>query len=95
MKSWRIALFKDGARQYRNTRKVRLKARNMYAKLINEHQIDLCPQEIIEDTKRMIGFTEDAMNKRGYYKLILQERDEDMTKLRYEKQDNTIIQIWE
>lgn len=67
----------------------------MYARLIDTKHIEYCPQELLIEAQRIIGFTEDFLNKHGYYKLILTECDIDSdTVAIYEMQDNQIIQKW-
>lgn len=67
----------------------------MYAKIIDTKHIEYCPQELLIEAQRVIGFTEEFLNKHGYYKLILAEHDiESNTVATYEKQDNYIIQKW-
>lgn len=67
----------------------------MYARLIDTKHIEYCPQELLIEAQRVIGFTEKFLNKHGYYKLILTECDSNSNKVAtYEKQDNYIIQKW-
>ncbi len=68
----------------------------MYARIIDNNHIEYCPQELLIEAKRVIGFTEEFLNKHGYYKLVLTERDIDSdTVAVYEEHDNLIIQRWE
>ncbi len=68
----------------------------MYAKLINNKKIEYCPQELLIEAQRVIGFTEKFLNNHGYYKLIQVSCDiEKVTSIRYELRNNTIIQICE
>ena len=67
----------------------------MYAKLINNKKIEYCPQELLIEAQRVIGFTEEFLNKHGYYKLILTECDINSdTVAIYERQGNLIINKW-
>lgn len=67
----------------------------MYARIIDNKHIEYCPQELLIEAQRVIGFTEDFLNKHGYYKLIVTEHDiESNTAAFYEKQNNCIIQKW-
>lgn len=68
----------------------------MYARLIDTKHIEYCPQELLIEAQRVIGFTEDFLNKHGYYKLILTECDINKNQsISYEFRNNTIIQICE
>ena len=68
----------------------------MYARLIDNKHIEYCPQELLIEAQRVIGFTEDFLNKHGYYKLILTECDINKNQsISYEFRNNTIIQICE
>ncbi len=68
----------------------------MYTKLINNKKIEYCPQELLIEAQRVIGFTENFLNKHGYYKLIQSSCDiEKVTSISYELKNNTIIQICE
>lgn len=67
----------------------------MYARIIDNKHIEYCPQELLIEAQRVIGFTEKFLNEHGYYKLILTEHDiESDTVATYEKKDNYIIQKW-
>jgi len=68
----------------------------MYARLIDTKHIEYCPQELLIGAQRVIGFTEEFLNKHGYYKLILTECDINKNQsISYEFRNNTIIQICE
>ena len=68
----------------------------MYARLIDTKHIEYCPQELLIEAQRVIGFTEDFLNKHGYYKLILTECDINKNQsISYEFRNNAIIQICE
>lgn len=68
----------------------------MYARIIDKKHIEYCPQELLIEAQRVIGFTEKFLNKQGYYKLILTECDINKNQsISYELRDNTIIQICE
>lgn len=68
----------------------------MYAKIIDTKHIEYCPQELLIEARRVIGFTEDFLNKHGFYKLILTECDINKNQsISYEFRNNTIIQICE
>jgi len=68
----------------------------MYARIIDKKHIEYCPQELLIEAQRVIGFTEDFLNKHGYYKLILTECNINKNQsISYEFRDNTIIQICE
>jgi hypothetical protein len=68
----------------------------MYARIIDKKHIEYCPQELLIEAQRVIGFTEDFLNKHGYYKLILTECDINKNQsISYEFRNNTIIQICE
>lgn len=68
----------------------------MYARIIDNKHIEYCPQELLIEAQRVIGFTEDFLNKHGYYKLILTECDINKNQsISYEFRNNTIIQICE
>ena len=67
----------------------------MYARIIDNKHIEYCPQELLIEAQRVIGFTEEFLNKHGYYRLILTECDiESNAVATYEKQDNYIVQKW-
>jgi hypothetical protein len=68
----------------------------MYARIIDNKHIEYCPQELLIEAQRVIGFTEDFLNKHGYYKLILTECNINKNQsISYEFRNNTIIQICE
>jgi len=68
----------------------------MYARIIDKKHIEYCPQELLIEGQRVIGFTEDFLNKHGYYKLILTECDINKNQsISYEFKNNVIIQICE
>lgn len=68
----------------------------MYARLIDTKHIEYCPQELLIEAQRVIGFTEKFLNNHGFYKLILTECDiNDNKSISYELRNNTIIQICE
>lgn len=67
----------------------------MYARIIDDKHIEYCPQELLIEAKRVIGFTEEFLNKHGYYKLIQEPCEIDSDKaVIYEIKDNYIIQKW-
>jgi hypothetical protein len=68
----------------------------MYARIIDKKHIEYCPQELLIEAQRVIGFTEDFLNKHGYYKLILTECNINKNQsISYEFRNNAIIQICE
>jgi hypothetical protein len=68
----------------------------MYARIIDNKHIEYCPQELLIEAQRVIGFTEEFLNKHGYYKLILTECNINKNQsISYEFRNNTIIQICE
>ena len=68
----------------------------MYVKLINAKKIEYCPNELLEESKRIIGYTDEFLRKRGYKPLIYSDRKEDEQKsFHYEDKGKYILQIWE
>lgn len=64
--------------------------------MIDNKHIEYCPQELLIEAQRVIGFTEEFLNNHGYYKLIQVSCDiEKVTSISYELRNNTIIQICE
>lgn len=67
----------------------------MYARIIDNKHIEYCPQELLIEAQRVIGFTESFLNKHGFYKLIQEPCEVDSDKaVIYEMKDNHIIQKW-
>lgn len=64
--------------------------------MIDNKHIEYCPQELLIEAQRVIGFTEEFLNYHGYYKLIQVSCEiEKVTTISYELRNNTIIQICE
>lgn len=67
----------------------------MYVRLING-RLEYCPNELIEESKRIIGYTDEFLRKREYKPLVYSECKEDEDKIcHYEDKGEYILQIWE
>lgn len=67
----------------------------MYVRLING-KLEYCPNELLEESKIIIGYTDNFLRKRGYKPLVYSECKEDDNKsCHYEDKGDYILQIWE
>lgn len=67
----------------------------MFLKIEDNGTVCEPPREFIENGERICGFTEEFMNKHGYYLLVESNPpDEDNYEVSYSLEDNKIIMNW-
>jgi hypothetical protein len=65
----------------------------MYAKIVNGY-LQPAPREFIENNKRIIGFTDEFLRKRGYKPVVFTDPPSETAMPVYTETEDNIVQSW-